>query len=308
MNLRQLEAFRATIESGSITGAANVLHISQPSVSRLVSDLERSVGFPLFRRVGRGLVATVEARRFYQAVESMFIGVDRLKELADTIRTTAGGVVSLGVIPAFSYVVMPEAVSDLYGSRPDVRIMVYTRNIPAIVDAVRMQQFNLGIVGRSPPYEGVEVLFQTSVPYVCLMPESHPLAGGSGRLDLEETADTETFVTFGGAYPDEMLGMDRSLSTRLRQNSRLSAANVPVAASLVRGTGALAIVDSYSAEIAMKLGGVISRPVRQDLKYNPARYRMPARPPRCCPTAPARARRRSDRSQTRPASNSRTGQ
>ena len=62
MNLRQLEAFRATIESGSITGAAELLHISQPSVSRLISDLERSVGFPLFLRVGRGLKATEEAR------------------------------------------------------------------------------------------------------------------------------------------------------------------------------------------------------------------------------------------------------
>ncbi len=92
MNLRQLEACRATMRSGSITAAAEILHISQPSVSRLVSGLEISVGFPLFLRAGRGLTATVEARRFYQAVDSMFIGIDRLKELANTIRTTAGGV------------------------------------------------------------------------------------------------------------------------------------------------------------------------------------------------------------------------
>ena len=48
MNLRQLEAFRATIRAGSITGAANMMHISQPSVSRLIADLEHSVGFALF--------------------------------------------------------------------------------------------------------------------------------------------------------------------------------------------------------------------------------------------------------------------
>ena len=64
MNLRQLEAFRATMRSGSITAAAKLMHISQPSVSRLISDLERSVGFALFVRAGRGLVTTVEARRF----------------------------------------------------------------------------------------------------------------------------------------------------------------------------------------------------------------------------------------------------
>jgi DNA-binding transcriptional LysR family regulator len=198
----------------------------------------------------------------------MFLGIDRLSELAETIRTTAGGVVSLGFIPAFSHIVMPEAVRDLYHARPDVRIMVYTRNTPAIVDAVRMQQFDLGIAGRAPPYEGVEVLFQTAVPYLCLLPESHPLAFGEKLMDLEEVADSETFVTFGGAYPDEMLAIDPKLSDRLQQNSRLSAANMPVAASLVRATGALAIVDRFTADVERKFGGVAARPIRQNLKYH----------------------------------------
>jgi molybdenum-dependent DNA-binding transcriptional regulator ModE len=44
LNLRQLEAFRATMRSGSITEAAEIMHISQPSVSRLIADIERSVG------------------------------------------------------------------------------------------------------------------------------------------------------------------------------------------------------------------------------------------------------------------------
>ena len=59
MNLRQLEAFQATMRSGSITGAANLLHISQPSVSRLIAELELSLGFQLFSRTGHGLVSTV---------------------------------------------------------------------------------------------------------------------------------------------------------------------------------------------------------------------------------------------------------
>ncbi len=267
MNLRQLEAFRATMEAGSITGAAELLHISQPSVSRLVADLERSVGFPLFRRVGRGLTATVEAHRFHQAMESMFLGIERLRETADTIRTTPGGTVALGVIPALSQSVMPEAVRDLYRQRPDVRFMIYTRNTPGIVDAVRMQQVDLGLVGRAPPYPGVEVLFETTVPYVCLLPAGHPLTKGSEALDLDHLAGRESFVTFGGAYPDEMMNMEHKLSDKLRANSRLSAANMPIAAALVRETGALAIVDPFTAKITEQLGGVVSRPIQQPLTY-----------------------------------------
>ena len=268
MNLRQLEAFRAAMRSGSITRAAEALHVSQPSVSRLVADLERAVGFPLFQRAGRGIVPTVEARRFHQAIENMFIGMDRLQDLADSIRSTAGGVVSLGIIPAFSHAIVPEAVRDYSLTRPDVRVMTSIRNTPEIVEAVQMRQFDIGIVGRAPPYAGVEVLFHTSVPYVCLLPAAHPLAESADALDLETLADSETFVTFGGVYPDEMLEIDADLSQRLTRRSRHFAANMPIAASLARATGALAIVDPFTARVEERLGGVISRSVRQRLTYH----------------------------------------
>lgn len=267
MNLRQLEAFRATIETGSITAAAEALHVSQPSISRLIADLERSVEFPLFLRQGRGLIATVEARRFYQAVESVFVGIDKLSELANVIKTTAGGVVSIGVIPTFSQLILPEAVAELYGVRSDVRFMLSTRNTPAIVDSVRLQQFDLGIVGRKPPYEGVEVLYQTSFSYVCLFKDNHPLADFNEPVDLIELSKTEKFITFGGAFPDEMSGIDSKLSRHLTNNSRISATNMPAAAALTRETGVVSIVDPFSAKLAIAIGGVKVRQIKQPLSY-----------------------------------------
>lgn len=267
MNLRQLEAFRATMRCGSITEAAEMMHISQPSVSRLIADLERSVGFPLFQRSGRGLIPTVEARTFYQAVEGMFVGVDRLQDLANSIRTTSGGVLSVGTIQSISTIELPHAVNTLVGRYPDIRLMIHARNTPAILDAVQLRQVDLGVVGRQPPYDGVETLFQTAAPYVCLMPEDHPLVGHAGAVDLEDLAERETFVTFGGDFPDAMMSMDSALSQKLQARSRLSSTNMPVAAALVRETGVLAIADPFSAEQAVRMGGVAFRPIRQSLTY-----------------------------------------
>lgn len=267
MNLRQLEAFRATMRCGSITEAAEMMHISQPSVSRLIADLERSVGFALFHRSGRGLTPTVEARTFYQAVEGMFVGVDRLQDLANSIRTTSGGVVSVGTIQSISTIELPHAVNTLIQRYPDIRLMIHARNTPSILDAVQLHQIDLGVVGRQPPYDGVETLFQTAAPYVCLMPEDHPLVGHAGPVDLEDLAEREPFVTFGGAFPDAMMSMDSALSQRLQARSRLSSTNMPVAAALVRETGVLAIADPFSAEQAVRMGGVAFRPIRQNLTY-----------------------------------------
>lgn len=268
MNMRQLEAFRATMRSGSITEAATMMHISQPSVSRLIADLERAIGFPLFLRSGRGLAPTVEAKTFYQGVEGMFVGIDRLQELADAIRTTNAVEISVGTIQSIASVELPKAVAAIIRRLPDISFMIQSRNTPAILDAVQMHQLDIGVVGRAPPYDGVDVLYQTAAPYVCLIPETHELADQSGPVDLEQLAEHEEFVTFGGAFPESMMSMDKTLADTLRRGSRLSATNMPVTGALVRETGVLAICDPFTAEQTVMMGGVVFRPVLQDLKYH----------------------------------------
>jgi len=244
-----------------------MMHISQPSVSRLIADLEHSAGFPLFLRIGRGLTPTVEGRRFYEGVEGMFVGIDRLQDLAKSIRTSQGGAISIGTIQSIATIELPIAISRLYHENPDIEFVVQSRNTPAILDAVQMRQIDLGIVGREPDYAGVEVLYQTSAAYVCLMPEDHPLASEYGPVDLEELVKTETFVTFGGSYPDSMMSINPELSDKLRARSRLSVANMPLAGALVREASVLAIADPFSAEQAVRMGGVVFRPIKQKLTY-----------------------------------------
>jgi DNA-binding transcriptional LysR family regulator len=190
-----------------------------------------------------------------------------LQELAKSIRTSQGGTISIGAIQSIATIELPKAISRLYNDNPDVEFVVQSRNTPAILDAVQMRQLDLGIVGREPDYAGVEVLFQTSVAYVCLIPEDHRLAVEYGPVDLEELAMTETFVTFGTSYPDSMMSIDPLLSEKLRARSRLSVANMPLAGALVREASVLAIADPFSAEQAVRMGGVVFRPIKQKLTY-----------------------------------------
>lgn len=258
------------MQSGSITSAANLLRISQPSVSRLIADLERSVGFSLFARSGRGLVPTAEARTFFKVVESTFVGIDRLRDTADLIRTNAGGMISIGSIQSIANIELPSIVNQFLKANKDVRFMLQSRNTPSILDAVQAGQFDIGIVGRQPPYAGVEIVSSIVAPYVCLVPEDHPLAGDHGLLDLNQLVEEEEFITFGGFFPDEMMEMDPDLSERLQQRSRVAAANMPLAAALTRETGALSIADPFSAEQAVRAGGVVFRPLAQKLTYHVA--------------------------------------
>jgi len=197
----------------------------------------------------------------------MFVGIDRLQDLAKSIRTSQGGAISIGTIQSIATIELPIAISRLYHENPDIEFVVQSRNTPAILDAVQMRQIDLGIVGREPDYAGVEVLYQTSAAYVCLIPEDHPLADEYGPVDLEELVKTETFVTFGASYPDSMMSINPELSDELRARSRLSVANMPLAGALVREASVLAIADPFSAEQAVRMGGVVFRPIKQKLTY-----------------------------------------
>ena len=178
--------------------------------------------------------------------------------------------ITFGAVPALSAMEAPLAVRLLREARPDVQVMVFQRSTSGILNAVQLQQMDLGIIDMPPPLEGMKVLFRATVPCVCLVPENHHLARDPGRLDLNEAADEGLFVTCGDAFDDVALGMDEQFSRKIRRKSRLFAANMPVAAALACANGALAVVDPFSAELAIRLGGMVSRPLLQSLGYTVA--------------------------------------
>ena len=262
MNLRQLEAFRATLRSGSITGAAKLLAISQPSVTRLIKELERSVGFPLFVRSGRGLASTVDGRRFGDAVQSMFTGTDKLRETADAIRDSTHGEVQIGVTPVLLYQVTPEAIAKLHQSKPDLKVGLKVDNSSGLIDSVLMQRLDVAVVNVYRQPDTLHVLYERVLQYVCLLPEQHLLAQSTEPVDLNMLKHLDCV-----AYDRTRLQSAQHDWLRLLswpQASLSSYSNIAVA-SLARATGKLAIVDPYTAKTIAALGGVVTRPIAQRL-------------------------------------------
>ncbi|MDG1154790.1 MAG: LysR family transcriptional regulator, partial [Paracoccaceae bacterium] len=79
--IRQLEAFRAVADTGSVTKAARYLGISQPAVSRLVSDFSKTVGFDLFQRRRGILEPTSDSRYLLSEVRRLIDSLDHLEDL-----------------------------------------------------------------------------------------------------------------------------------------------------------------------------------------------------------------------------------
>ena len=71
LNLRQIESFRSVMLPGSVVGAARLMSVTQPAVSRAVGLLELRIGYKLFERRGRRLVPTPEGEALYREIEPL---------------------------------------------------------------------------------------------------------------------------------------------------------------------------------------------------------------------------------------------
>ncbi len=78
MNARHLEVFRAIMRQGSLTAAAESLHVSQPAVSKVLRHFEAKIGYRLFERVGSRLVPTAEAHLLFHDADRIFREIEGL--------------------------------------------------------------------------------------------------------------------------------------------------------------------------------------------------------------------------------------
>ena len=75
LNLRQVEAFKAVIEYGTVSRAAEMMNVSQPATSKLIAHLEEDTGLRLFDRVKGRLVPTRHGMRLFEEIDRIFAGV-----------------------------------------------------------------------------------------------------------------------------------------------------------------------------------------------------------------------------------------
>lgn len=163
--------------TGSVTQAAQVMHLSQPAVSKLIADLEYAIGFRLFVRTkGSALTVTPEAGYFYHEVERSFMGVDALKRAANDIRNLSSGNLHIAALPALSFSFMPRVLSEFRRAHPNVIIRLYTHASATVRQLVANQQFDVGLATRAHEVPGVSSsVFLRSVG-ACVLPPGHRLA------------------------------------------------------------------------------------------------------------------------------------
>lgn len=195
ISARQLEAFKAVMETGSISRAADVLSLTQPAVSKLISGLEETVGFQLFRRERQRLIPTAEAGVFLEEVDALFSSFSRLEQLAGDLRMTATGSLNIAALPSAGVNLLPRVMTDFQVERPRASLALRIRSSPKIVEMAISQQCDVGISLLPVDHPAVHSELLVRGRAFAVLPRSHRLAG-QDILQAEQLRG-ENFISLG---------------------------------------------------------------------------------------------------------------
>ena len=194
ITFRQIDAFQTLITSGTVTKTAALLEVSQPAVSRLIADLEKTAGFKLFNRSGRELEPTLEGRLFAEEVAQSMSGLKRIEQAAQNIRDFNHVKLRLVSTPPFASTLAPVLIKKFSKRHPNVHVCLEVQSDDERIEWMVLKNQDFGIAvstGRNRNIAAHELLCTEAV---CILPVSHRLAGN--KSVSPEDLVGEIFVSY----------------------------------------------------------------------------------------------------------------
>ena len=173
---RHIEVFRAVMTAGSVTGAADLLHSSQPTASRELARLESLLGYALFERLQGRLRPNARALALWDEVQRSWQGLERVVDRAVALGRSDAVQLSVLCLPALAHALLPGAAARLLQACPHARLSVTPQESPLLEEWMSAQRFDLGLGEQTatPPGTQAEVLL--TLDEVAVLPAGHALA------------------------------------------------------------------------------------------------------------------------------------
>lgn len=260
INPRQVEAFHNVILTGGITTAANMMHITQPAVSRLIKDFEDALNLKLFDRDGRGLTPRAEAMKLYREVERLYLGLDYIALIADEIRHSKGSVLRIGAVHALSQLCADDVLPETLEKYPNISLFLDIESTHTITKAVTVNQYDVGFIFGQSDVKSLEAEPLAEAGAVAVVAMNHPLANAE-EITIDDLARHRPILP--GRTTPLRAQIDRLLNRfqgYLHNPVETSMANCCVLASKNIGIGVVDFITALSSPAP-----VVMKPFRPDI-------------------------------------------
>jgi DNA-binding transcriptional LysR family regulator len=176
MDVRQLEMFRAVVEAGSFTGAAQRLHISQSAISRQLQLLEKELGTLLLRRTGRGVTVTPEGHILLSAANRIWRDMQEVVAQISDTQNMQSGSISLGGGMTVCLHILPKLLKKFRTMYKKVDLRIITGTAPDLLQRLREHDVDLLLLTLPIYGPDLEVLPVLKEEMVVVCAKNHALS------------------------------------------------------------------------------------------------------------------------------------
>ena len=146
MELRTLRYFLAAAQEENTTKAADILHVSQPTLRRQIMDLERELGATLVLRGKNGLTLTEDGIFFRQRAQEIIELADRLEKNFSQRKSDISGMVVIGASEAVGGQTLAKLIKEFCGKYPGVQFTLYNETVDNIKDRLGKGMVDIGLL------------------------------------------------------------------------------------------------------------------------------------------------------------------
>lgn len=184
VTFRQLRLFLALAETGSVSGAARAMHVTQPTASMQLREISEAVGLPLYEVVARRVHLTQAGLELARTARRMATEWEAFGQTVDGLKGLTRGRLKVAVVSTAKYFI-PRLLGHFCSHHPDVEISLEVLNRDGVVSRLRENLDDLYIMSRPPAELELEDQVFLPNPLVLIAATSHPLARRR-RLQLQD--------------------------------------------------------------------------------------------------------------------------
>ena len=176
LRFRHIEGFRAVMQTGTATGAASLLNVTQPAVGQLMAEMEAAVGFALFDRRGGRLVPTANADLLFDEVERCFTGLDHVNAFCARLQSSDAHAIVLAAVPSMALTLLPVAIGRYMSEVARDFFTLFPRHSNDAIRLVGSQKADIGFGSKPASLPGIHCEAISTHDAICALPPGHPLA------------------------------------------------------------------------------------------------------------------------------------
>jgi len=244
ISLKQLEYFRAVMEAGTVSGAAALLNVSQPNVSRMLKYTEGRLGLCLFERCKGRLQPTPEASALYREVHSLHAHLESLQEALRHIARGELGRLTVGASPSLGRYVLPTVLSRLRRESPKLAVKLDILSVSQVIEYLTLAEGECACTIFPISHPQIETQAYAAGALVCAVPRDHRLAS-RGVITPKDLA-TENVIAFEPNTPHGRVVIE-FLGPSSRETVFLSTVRfAETACALAEQGDGIALVDEFT--------------------------------------------------------------